>query len=196
MVWWRSLAEPIHITPIRTMPMNTPSDETRRFLDALVSATQGNPAAKVSMFDLGQTLGLDKAQAGRLGEEMISLGWAEIKTLSGAIGITTEGLQAAAPAGSIPGAETLCLGRQRLLTTEGRSAAEKALAMVQESLCRLSTTYAGIEEIVIDVKTAQVQLLSTQPKTAILREILSSLQAALSRAGAKESAAVIEGMLV
>lgn len=176
--------------------MTTPSSEALRFLTELYQTVKGDLNAKVSMYDIGQNLGLDKAQAGKAGEEVISLGWAEIKTLSGAIGITAEGAQAANPAGALAGAPGLSLGRARVLAGDGRAAAEKALELVRDRIAGLKAPYAGLEEMMIDVKTAQVQLLSPQPKTAILREVLRSLQAALTRAGAADAAARIESMLV
>lgn len=175
--------------------MRGPSSEALRFLTELHQAVKADPNASVSMYDIGRTLGLDKTQAGRVGEEVIAMGWAEIKTLSGAIGITTEGLLVAEPSGGASAAPRLTLGREVVLDAESRVSAEKALALIQERIPGLATSYAGIEELVIDLKTAQVQLLSPRPKTAILREILRSLQIALRSAGAGDTAAVIESML-
>jgi len=62
------------------------------FLVELYHRTQGDASVKVSMFDIGESLGLDRKLSLRTAEELIGTGLVEIKTLSGIIGITTEGI--------------------------------------------------------------------------------------------------------
>jgi hypothetical protein len=70
------------------------------FLVELYHRTQGDASVRVSMFDIGESLGLDRKLSLRTAEELIGTGLAEIKTLSGIIGITTDGVTEAQQLGS------------------------------------------------------------------------------------------------
>ena len=62
------------------MSLNT--SEANTFIVELYRLTKGDPAAQVSSTDVGNAIGLEKAKAGKLSEELIGQGWVEIKTLS------------------------------------------------------------------------------------------------------------------
>ncbi len=67
----------------------------------LLSETHlGDGSVKVSMFDIGESLGLDRKLSLRTAEELIGTGLAEIKTLSGGIGITADGVTEAQQLGA------------------------------------------------------------------------------------------------
>jgi hypothetical protein len=70
------------------------------FLVELYHRTQGDASVRVSMFDIGESLGLDRKLSLRTAEELIGTGLAEIKTLSGIIGITTDGVTEAQQLGA------------------------------------------------------------------------------------------------
>ncbi len=72
------------------------------FLVELYLETQGDPSIKVSMYDIGETLGLDRTVSSRTAEELIGTGLAEIKTLNGGIGITADGVDEAQKLGASP----------------------------------------------------------------------------------------------
>ena len=62
------------------------------FIVELYHRTQGDGLVKVSMFDIGESLRLDRKLTLRTAEELIGTGLVEIKTLSGVIGITADGV--------------------------------------------------------------------------------------------------------
>jgi len=70
------------------------------FLVELYHRTQGDASVKVSMFDIGESLGLDRKLTLRTAEELIGTGLVEIKTLSGVIGITADGVTEAQQLGA------------------------------------------------------------------------------------------------
>jgi hypothetical protein len=171
--------------------MNQSIDQAA-FLEELFRRTNGAPQTTVSMFEVGAVLGLEKGAAGKLAEEVIASGWAEVKTLSGGIGITADGIAAAQAAGGVPaGAATTEGGLDKgpVLGQPGRLLVEKLLTAIKIGLSGSQTDYARLEELVIDIKTIEVQLLSPRPKTALLRAALASLQAGLNAAGASELSA-------
>lgn len=159
--------------------------EAQRYLFELYQMTAGDVGAQVSMFEVGTAMGLEKTEAGKLAEELIGDGLAEIKTLSGGIGITAEGIQRvqAGGAGEPATAAELDLGRGPVLEEEAVAALSSLLADVKTRLSKTSATYDQLEEMVMDLKTVDVQLLSPRPKSAIVRETLRSLHSAFSAIG-------------
>jgi hypothetical protein len=61
------------------------------FLAELYRQTQGDPSIMVSMYEIGEALGLDRKASLRTAEDLLGTGLAEIKTLNGGIGITAQG---------------------------------------------------------------------------------------------------------
>lgn len=165
------------------------------YLMELYRITQGDLAAQASMFDVGSAMGLNKDEASRLAEDLIGRGWVEIKTLSGGIGITADGIEAARQSGAPTEASGLKLTDAPVLDDTGRQAVEKILADIKTCLPELKSNYDGIEEMVIDIKTAEVQLLSPKAKTAIFRGVLRSLKSTLVEAGSQELASRLESMI-
>lgn len=177
------------------MSLNVP--EADRFIVELYRLTKGDTAAQVSTTDVGAAIGMEKTEAGKLSEELIGQGWVEIKTLSGGIAITTEGIEAAQAAGGGPitGKTPISLGSGPVLDDTGRRAVETLLADIKAHLGASGVSYDSLEELIIDIKTLETQLLSSKPKTAVAREVLRSLQGALERAGARDTANRIKGVL-
>ena len=170
--------------------MLTDGSEATDYLVQLYKSTSGDPAAQVSMYDVGAAVGMDKTEAGKAAEALIGNGLAEVKTLSGGIAITPEGLQAAQVAdGGLGNASDLDLGSNPVLDDRGRQSMETLMSEVKQEIAGLSPTYPSLEEIVIDVKTAEVQLLSPSPKTSIVREVLRSLQKVLAAGGSTQLSA-------
>jgi len=169
---------------------------TRQFLAELIRCTQGDPQAKISMYEVGAALGLEKTDGGKLAEEVIAEGWAEIKTLSGDIGITPDGIAASGGnAADNEGPQALSMGKGPMIQDDGRDAVGHILEQIKERLKGLSMPYDTLEELVIDLKTARVQLLSPKPKTAIIKEILRSLGDTMNNAGASDTAEQIKKLI-
>ena len=66
--------------------MGTLNSETKAYLFQLCSMAQGDPLAQVSMYEVGEALGLERSEAGSLAEALFIEEYAELKTLSGGIG--------------------------------------------------------------------------------------------------------------
>ena len=171
--------------------------EAQNYLAELYNLTAGDMNAQVSMYDVGDALDMDKTDAGKLAEDLIGNGLVEVKTLSGGIGITALGIeqvQAAGLAGDIV-AGAMSLGSSRVLEAEGKEAVAIVLQDIKSELGRQNTPYDRLEEIVIDIKTLEVQLLSPNPKTAIVREVLRSMGQSLGQAGCAELSDTIDKMI-
>jgi hypothetical protein len=73
---------------------NSELDErSRQFLIQLFEQTSGDPSAQASMYEVGESLGMDRDTSCRVAETLIGLQLVEIRTLSGGIGISSEGAE-------------------------------------------------------------------------------------------------------
>jgi hypothetical protein len=178
--------------------MGNNNPEEKRYLTELCSKTQGKTEVQVSMFDVGAAIGLEKTEAGMIAEELIIQGLAELKSLSGGIGITTQGIElirgktVAAP---VPAGDDLQLGGGTVLGEKGRQSLERVLGNVRAAVILRNATFGQLEEIVIDIKTIETQLLSPNPKIAVIREVLRSLQKNLTSMGNSALAAEIDALI-
>jgi hypothetical protein len=172
--------------------MDIDNPVAKSYLTELCTRTQGDIGAQVSMFDVGAAIGLEKTDAGIMAEELIIEGLAELKSLSGGIGITTQGIEmirgktVAAP---IPAGDTLQLGSGTVLGEKGRQAMEKVLGNIRTAVTQLNATFGQVEEIIIDIKTIETQMLSPNPKIAVIREVLRSLHKNLTSLGGSNALA-------
>jgi hypothetical protein len=169
--------------------------EARSFLFEIYTMTNGDTEAQVSMYDAGKTLGLEEAEAGKIAEDLFIQGFAELKTLSGGIGITLQGLKALDIKISLQHDASLSLGESIILEDQGKKAVEKIVQDIKDCITQTKTPYKQLEEIVMDIKTIEIQMLSPNPKTGIIREVLRSLHKNLSGSGQDDLAAKIDIMI-
>ena len=175
--------------------MDMMDSQAERYLEELFKQTEGKVDSKASMFDIGALMGLERDAARRMAEDLIAEGLVEIKTLSGAIGITPQGIELAESLGCAKGGADLSLGNALILEKPGRRALDTVLTAIKAHLSKTPTDFEQLEEIVIDIKTIDVQLLSARPKTAVIRAILGSMKEALQAAGAASLAADLKKII-
>ncbi|MFH2091551.1 MAG: hypothetical protein ABIJ31_04235 [Pseudomonadota bacterium] len=168
------------------------------FLFELYTSTKGDPDAKVSMYDIGTTLGLEKEEAGEIAQTLCIQGLAELKTLSGGIGITRQGLEelniAVGPNSDL---SQISLGHEPVLEIDGAGfkAAVHMAEEIKNNMATLKQAYPQIEEMVIDIKTIELQMLSPKPKTRIIREIFRSIHDTIKDQGQEELFARLEALI-
>ncbi len=173
--------------------MDEMNPEAIRYLNELYRCTEGKTGAQASMFEVGAAIGLEKEAARRLAEDLIAEGLLEIKTLSGGISITAEGIDLARPdeiGGALP-----ALGDGPLVDDGGRQALESIISGIKKSLSSGPTPYAQLEEMVLDIKTIDIQLLSPRPKTAVIKAVLHSLKEGLQSIGSADLAGQVQKMI-
>ncbi len=169
--------------------MAASENEKTEFLAKLYTLTQGDTAQQHSMYDVGAHLGLEKDLAGKIAEDLIGQGLVEIKTLSGGISITMQGVEAAqSMAGPAESPSEFSLGGGAIIEAPGRTAVDHILGAIKTHFSRNTTPYDQLEELVVDIKTIETQMLSPRPKTAVVRELLRSVQQALAKAGQSDMA--------
>lgn len=176
------------------MPIS--QDTEVSFLVELCQCTEGDPSVQKSMFDIGAAIGLPKEESGKVAEEIIGRGWAEVKTLSGGIAITAEGVEEARQNGAAPTAAAgTKIGNGPVLDEQDRQTVEQLINDARFAISNAKTDFNQIEEMVIDLKTLEVQLLSPRPKTAVIKAVLSGMGSTLATAGIDEIAQRIEQMI-
>lgn len=160
--------------------MDLESRELDAYLAQLNILTNGDPAAQVSMYAVGESLGIDRDEAARLAETLFMGGHAELKTLSGGIGITAMGLQALgiSPAGT-GGPVSLSLSNERVMTDLDREHTNTMVRKIRSAMTNGADAFEALESVVIDLKTIEVHLLSPAPKNAVVRELFASVRESL-----------------
>jgi hypothetical protein len=171
------------------------NETERAFLIELCKQTQGDTARQASTVAVGAALALDKSAASKVSEELIGWGMVAVKTLSGGIGITAEGLAEARRLGG--GGEALkpALGKEPIIDDAGRSLVERSLAKLKTQVEAVKLEYSAMEELVADVRTIEAQLISPRPKSVIIRECLVSIQRILQNSGVTPGAQLIAALI-
>jgi len=175
--------------------MDFETKEAEQFLSELYRMTDGKTDTQVSMYDVGEVLGMDRSTAGALSEDLIVQGLAELVSLSGGISITTDGLKAlSVEASAGEDLQTCMLGTSIHLTETEHQAVSAIINELRNTSCN-HKTYDQLEDLVFDIKTVELQLFSPKPKTAVIRELLRSLAAAAEELGMGDITQKIKSMI-
>jgi hypothetical protein len=168
------------------------------FLTELYERTKAEPSVQVSMYDIGTALGFDRDDAKRVAEELIGWELVEIRTLSGGIGISENGI---AEIQRVVGGPTASqdpefkLGDAQIIDEDARQGVEQITLDLKKLASSLGLEFENLAEFVADLKTIDAQLDSSRPKTAILRECFRSIKDVAERAGANDSVAQIKALI-
>ncbi len=175
--------------------MTIENPEEKRFMEELHAMTGGDIAVLVSMYEVGASLGLEKKNASTMAEELIWREWVELRSLAGGISITGKGLTALGLGeGEAAAMRPLSLGGEEVATEEDLALIKQMLADIKACLSHSESPYPRLEEMVIDIKTVETQLLSPRPKTAVIREIFLSLAQSASTIGQTDLAARLKAL--
>jgi len=167
------------------------------FLVELYVQTQGDPSTTVSWFDIGETMGLDREASTRLAENLFGTGLAEIKTLSGGIGITAAGVAEAQQLGASitrKGNPGLVLGNT-VLNEAACQAVERIVADLKSQIGEKRLDFDSLAELMADLKSIDAQMSSPNSKTAIIRECFRSIIGVLQKTGDTDSLIPLKTLL-
>jgi hypothetical protein len=157
--------------------------QIQNYLQQLCEMSDGDVSREVSMYEVGGAIGLERPEAGALAEELIIDGYAELKNLTGGISITTAGLRLlnldTGGPGKGLGEGQFVLGEAEVPIAEIVEAVQDLIEEIKTAVAEGSFAYSRVEELVIDIKTLETQLLSSRPKTNIVRAVLRSLAKSL-----------------
>ena len=164
-------------------------DIAQQFLIQLFEQTKGDVSIQVSMYDIGELLGLDRDTASSVAQELMGRQLAEIRTLSGGIGISADGsariqdLMGPLASGN---SESAKLGDEPVLNSGGQQAVDQVVSELKNQTGSLGLDFDTLGELMADLKTMEAQLDSSRPKTAIIRECLRSVLGVVEKAQSRQ----------
>ncbi len=173
-------------------------EEGKQFLLGLFGAVKGNVSGKASLYEIGAALGMDRDRANFIATELMGFGYAEIKSLSGGVGITEDGIAAAkelGAGGGESGDAGARLGTEPILDERSKDACDAIAAGLKSDIGKFGLGFDAISEITADLKTISAQLNSPKPKNAIVRECFRSIRSVLQKAGAGDPVGRIDVFL-
>jgi hypothetical protein len=150
----------------------------QQFLTQLFEQTKGDVSIQVSMYDIGELLGMDRDTASGVAQELMGRQLAEIRTLSGGMGISAAGSARIQKSMGPPvsgSSEAAHLGAAPVLTAGGRQTVDQVVSELKNQTGSLGLDFDALGELMADLKTMEAQLVSSRPKTAIIRECLRSI---------------------
>jgi hypothetical protein len=165
------------------MPLSEIDGPAREFLARMFELTGGEPARQVSMYEVGAALGWERDTASSAAQDLMGLGLVEIRTLSGGIGLSAQGVETmqAALAPSDRGPALLSLGAGPLMSSDECQAVTRVCDGIKARAGSLGLDFETLTELTADLRSITCQLDSPRPKTGIVRECLRSLQSVLKR---------------
>ena len=162
------------------MDQNNP--ELNAYLNQVKDMTGADPAQQVSMYDAGEALGLDRSQAEEMAQALFIEEYAELKTLSGGIGITESGLKVlgVSPPRSTTGNANDTISREYVMTEEDKQVLDRLLEEVKSAIAGRPADYTLLDTVVTDIKTIELHMLSPEPKTGVIRALIDSIRHSFS----------------
>lgn len=153
----------------------------QRFLKALCEQTDGDPQRQVSMYKVGEDLGLDRETASRVAQDLMAEGQVAVKTLSGEIGITEEGVALVGGPGPQVGPEGLPV--KGPLLARHCQAVESALAAVKAVIGTKGLNFDDLAQAMADIRTIEAQMAAPKPNSVVIRACLEALAEPLAKSG-------------
>jgi hypothetical protein len=168
------------------------------FFRSLFVKTGGDIKKQVSMHEIGNEAGLDKSASKNIAEELMRLGLIDIRTLSGGIGLSEEGvLEAQRWFSDIPGIipSGNKLGNDPVVSEKTGAAITDILTGLKPRIGKLGMAFDDLTELLADIQSLEAQMRSPRPKTAIVRECFRSMLSALARSSETETLSRIKSFL-
>ncbi len=147
------------------------------YLLELYQQSEGNIETTVSMYGVGTAIGLEKAAAGSMAEDLMVQGFIELRTLAGGISITIDGLKKLgkpAPA-PVDDNDQEVLSKEVITDDADNRIAHNLANELKELITSADMAFDTVEEIVMDIKTIELHLMSARPKNAVIRELFRSI---------------------
>jgi hypothetical protein len=180
------------------MTINGLDERSQQFLVQLFEQTNGDLSAQASMYEIGESLGMDRDTSCRVAETLIGLQLVEIRTLSGGIGISSDGAEQVKDFigdSTFAGKSASKLSDQPIMDQIGCQTVQQVAEEIKNQAGRLGLDFDDLSALMADLKTIDAQLGSSKPKTTIIRECLRSLKEILDSSAESEILVKVRGLL-
>jgi hypothetical protein len=167
----------------------------RDFIMELHRSTEGNTEAQVSMYTIGEALGLDRDASTAAAEDLMAQGLVEIRTLAGAIGMSDQGAGLMDNGPDSAGSDGLRLGTASPLNTAQCEGVDALLTQFKSELGQSGLAFEALSEMITDIRTIEIQMTSPNPKTIIIRECFTSMLNTAIENRQAEWQRLVEGLL-
>ncbi len=154
------------------------------FLRILHKQANGDPSFQVSMYEIGEAIGLDRDATQKTAESLMGEGLVEIKTLSGGIGITQSGIEEIEEINggqAVDNHALLSLSNGLILNPSDNQLVETVIHNIKHDINDLGLGFDDLADITVDIRTVEVQLTAKNPKTAIIRACFDSISTGLEK---------------
>ncbi len=158
-------------------------------------STDGRTEAQASMYTLGEAIGLDRESSAAAAEDLMAHGLVEIRTLSGAIGLSDQGASLMDDGQAGGSSNVLRLGTASPLNTAGCERVEHVLTRFKSDLGQSGLAFEALSETIADIRTIEAQMASPKPKTMIVRECFASLLNTARENQQKEWQRIVDDLL-
>ena len=178
--------------------MTTLSDletASRDLFMELHRSTDGRTEAQASMYTLGEAVGLDRDASAAAAEDLMAQGLVEIRTLSGAIGMSDQGASLMGDGNDADSGHVRRLGTTSPLDASRCELVEQVLTELKTDLGQSGMAFETLSEVIADIRTIEAQLASPKPKTAIVRECFTSLLNSTREHRQEERQRIVEELL-
>lgn len=171
----------------------------RDYLQQLYNYTNGDASVQVSMYAIGEGIDLDRDASSQVAQTLIGLNYVEIKTLSGGVCISPDGVAAIEGAGggtagsSVGGSQGL--SNARVLSQADLEAVNQVSEFMKGQAGTLNLDFEGLSELLADLRTIDAQLSSSRPKTEVVRACFKSIEATMDALGHKEACSRLRALI-
>ena len=170
----------------------------KKFIFALFDHVNGDLSAKVSMYEIGEKIGLDRDAAAKTSEMLIAGDLVEIKTLSGGVGIArhaVDEIRQMQDTSSGEKKQMVPLGDAPVLSQIEIQAVEAMIHKIKNAINEWGLSFEELAGVIADVKTIEIQLTSPAPKTAIIRDCFRSVRQWIDKQSKTEVALQLQAIL-
>lgn len=180
------------------IPYNYNEKEVNRFLVEFFMQSLGDPDLKVSWYDVGEALGMDRAASSSNAEELIGSGFAEIKDLNGGICITADGVEKAKQLGAVierTDDTILSLTDTPVLDPAACQAVARITGELKSQMGKIHMDFDSLSKMVAGLNDIDGQLSSANPETSIIRSCLRSIKGVLEKTNSTDGLILVKTLL-
>ena len=173
-------------------------DICKKFLLNIYKQVNGDVSVKVSVYDTGTDMGIEKDKALSITQLLVGYGMLELVSLSGSVCLTEAGRTELVTSGEINKQDDktgVFIKDTYVLDKNIHQVIELLVAQIKIFAGSESMAYELLEELFADIRTIDAQLLSPRPKTVIIKKCMESMALIIEKTEGEELLCKIRNIL-